>query len=292
MKNITLDLLLGNYIDTLAGSNLSVNTASAYLTDIKQFIAYLSATDTTAIYPQNVTRRHVTEYLSYLADLGRTGVTRGRKLAAIREFFKYLIAEKIITQSPAQTVTMPKKEKRTRVFLRVDEYTKMLSVAGRDPRDFAILQIFLQTGIRVSEMANLRVSDIGLEERVLRVTEGKGKKEREIPLEKNGIAAIKSYLKVRSDTTDTHMFLNYEGSGLSTRGIKKVVEKYKRLAGITKKDSCHSLRHTFATYKAMQGVNAFQLQEWLGHEDIGTSQIYVHLGNINAHALMERTALR
>src|SRR5438552_12046036 len=84
MKNITLDFALSNYIDTLAGSNLSVNTASAYLTDIKQFIAYLSATDTTAIYPQNVTRRHVTEYLSYLADLGRTGVTRGRKLAAIR----------------------------------------------------------------------------------------------------------------------------------------------------------------------------------------------------------------
>jgi len=176
--------------------------------------------------------------------------------------------------------------------LRVDEYTKMLSVAGRDPRDFAILQIFLQTGIRVSEMANLRTTDIDLEEKVLRVTEGKGKKERTIPLEKNGITAIKSYRKVRPETTDTHMFLNYDGAGLSTRGIKKVVEKYKHLAGITKKVSCHSLRHTFATYKAMQGVNAFQLQEWLGHEDIGTSQIYVHLGNTNAHALMERTALR
>jgi site-specific recombinase XerD len=120
---------------------------------------------------------------------------------------------------------------------------------------------------------------------------GKGKKERVIDLEKKGIQAIKAYLAVRPNVLDTHLFLNYEGKTLSVRGVMKIVEKYVRLAGISKKVSCHSLRHTFGTLKAEQGVSPFQLQVWMGHESISTTQLYVHISRANSQKVMEQTSL-
>ena len=106
------------------------------------------------------------------------------------------------------------------------------------------------------------------------------------------MAALKSYLAVRPVSTDTHLFLNYQRQGLSDRSVKKVVEKYRELTGIQKKVSCHSLRHTFATYKAERGVSAFQLKEWLGHSSLTMQLHYVHLGRCNASKkLMEATSL-
>jgi len=282
---------LKQFIRYLDGRNTSANTRTAYTTDVRQFIAWLSETDISVSVPQDVTRPHISEYLSHLSDLGRTGVTRARKLAAIQEYFKFLVSNGQLEKSPALNVAIPRREKKSRTYLRPDEYTRMLSSAGSNARDYAILQLFLQTGIRVSELAGTRLNDVDLEHKNLKVT-GKGNKERAIPLEKQGIQALKNYLAQRPQALDSHIFLNYEGHAISTRGIMKIVEKYVKLAGITKKVSCHSLRHTFATYKATQGINAFVLQEWLGHEHIATTQLYVHMGQINAHKLMENTGLR
>jgi integrase/recombinase XerC len=171
-----------------------------------------------------------------------------------------------------------------------DEFTKMLSLAGGNPRDYAILQVFLQTGIRVSELANLTLADIDFSKPAITVR-GKGNAEREIWLEKRGVQALKNYLAIRPACLSDILFLNYKGEPISERGIRKLVVKYRKNAGITKRASCHSLRHTFATYKAEKGVSPFQLQQWLGHANLNTTQIYVHLGKQNAKKIMEQTSL-
>jgi integrase/recombinase XerC len=118
-----------------------------------------------------------------------------------------------------------------------------------------------------------------------------GNSEREIALEKRGMQALKNYLAVRPQSLSEIIFLNYQGTPISERGIRKLVVKYTKNAGITKRASCHTLRHTFATYKAEKGVSPFQLQQWLGHANLNTTQIYVHLGKQNAKKIMEQTSL-
>src|SRR5438045_8063470 len=120
----------------------------------------------------------------------------------------------MITASPTETTHMPNKDRKKKVVLRQDEYSRMLSEAGGNTRDFSILQLFLQTGIRVSELIAITLVDLDLQSRVLKV-HGKGNKERDIPLEKKSVQALKSYLLVRPESQDRHLFLNYSGEGLS-----------------------------------------------------------------------------
>jgi site-specific recombinase XerD len=290
MKTLTLDRTLTDFSTSLHARNTSVLTQQAYAADIQQFIAWLKETTVVELHVGAVTKTDIIEYLSYLANLGRSGVTRARKLASIREFFKYLLDHEYIPFSPAASVAIPKKERRQQTYLRPDEYAKLLSAAGSNPRDFAILQLFLQTGIRVSELVSLTLTDVDLQNKVISVS-GKGYKERIIPLEKKAVMALKNYLSARPDTQDQHFFLNYTGVGLSRRGAEKIIEKYRTLSGINKRFSCHSLRHTFGSYKAEQGVSPFQLKEWMGHSSISVTQLYVHMGREYARRAMEQTSL-
>ena len=287
---LTLEKALALFLDSLSGKNRSGATIRAYQTDLLQFITFLHETNVLIAAPQDVQKIDILEYFSFLARKALSGVARARKRSAIREYFRFLEGVGQITKSPVVGVETPKREKNSRQFLRSDEYTKMLSLAGASPRDYAILQVFLQTGIRVSELANLRMQDIDLLKPSVTVV-GKGRQAREIALEKKGIQALKSYLAVRPESFSERLFLNYMGEPISERGIRKLVVKYTKAAGITKKASCHTLRHTFATYKAERGVSPFQLQQWLGHANLNTTQIYVHLGKQNAKKIMEQTSL-
>jgi site-specific recombinase XerD len=240
--------------------------------------------------PADVEKVDIVEYLSSLAKRELTGIARARKMSALREYFRFLEGIEVITKSPTTGIETPKREKNGRQVLRSDEYTKMLSLAGANPRDYAILQVFLQTSIRVSELAHLKIEDIDFIKPSITVR-GKGKQEREIALEKKGVHALKSYLAVRVESFSPRVFLNYQGEPISERGIRKLVVKYRKEAGITKKASCHTLRHTFATCKAEKGVSAFQLQQWLGHANLNTTQIYIHLGKQNARKIMQDTSI-
>ncbi len=283
---------VADFVKELQGKNSSPLTITAYTTDIRQFLTFVRGNNLAIQAPTDITKQDVTDFLSFLSRQGRSGVTRARKLAAIKEFFLFFMNSGVITKSPCETVSMPKRERKQRNYLRPDEYATLLSCAGSHPRDFAILQLFLQTGIRVGELVQLKLADIDLKEGVLKVTSGKGKKQREIDLEKKAMHAIKNYLTTRQQTGDDHLFLSYLGKGMSDRAVKKLVEKYKKQAGITKQISCHSLRHTFASYKAEHGVSAFQLQQWLGHASVTTSQIYVHMTrNQNSRKAMQETSL-
>jgi integrase/recombinase XerD len=290
MQQITLDQALTDFLTSLRARNASVLTQAAYATDIQQFIAWFTETSVLIQEAGSVTKTDVIEYLSYLASLGRSGVTRARKLASLREFFSYLQEQELISVSPAAMVAIPKKERKAQTFLRPEEYAQLLSTAGSHPRDFAILQLFLQTGIRVSELVHLTLTDVDLVNKMIKVS-GKGSKERTIPLEKKAVLALKNYLNIRGQSLDQHFFLNYAGTGLSRRGAEKIIEKYRKLSGITKRFSCHSLRHTFWSYKAEQGVSPFQLKEWMGHSSISVTQLYVHMSKESARRAMEQTSL-
>src|SRR6266704_6517462 len=174
---------LVDYLNSLNGRNLSVHTTIAYQTDITQFLAFLTENDISVTSPEKITRTHILDYLSYLAGLGRSGVTRSRKLAAIREYCKFLVTENILSASPTEAIVRPKGERKQRVFLRVDEYMRLLNAALGNSRDYAILQLFLQTGIRVSELVGLEMRDIDLDQEVMLVN-GKGNKQRTVYFEK------------------------------------------------------------------------------------------------------------
>ncbi len=151
--------------------------------------------------------------------------------------------------------------------------------------------MFLQTGIRISELCSLSLSDVDLVDRTLTIRQGKGMADRTIELEKKGLQALRNYLASRLQSLTDALFLNYQAEPISERGVQKLLQKYVKLAGITKKISPHSLRHTFATYKAERGVSPYQLQQWLGHRNLTTTQIYVHLGKQNSRKVMEFTSL-
>src|SRR5215216_6682037 len=209
-RSITLEKALAVFLDGLSGKNRSSATIRAYQTDLLQFITFLHDTNVLTTTPQDVQKVDILEYFSHLAKKDLTGVARARKMSALREYFRFLEGVGQIAKSPTLGVETPKRERNTRQFLRPDEYTKMLSLAGANPRDYAILQVFLQTGIRVSELASLRVQDIDLLKPSVTVR-GKGKVSREISLEKKGIQALKSYLSVRSQAYSDRLFLNYQG---------------------------------------------------------------------------------
>jgi len=135
--------LLTRYLNSLTGRNLSNHTAIAYRTDLLQFLSWLLGNDIGVTSPEKITRTHILDYLFYLAGPGRSGVTRARKLAAIREYCKFLVSEQMIPSSPAVNIVGPKQERKQRVFLRVDEYLRLLNAAAGNSRDYAILQLFL-----------------------------------------------------------------------------------------------------------------------------------------------------
>src|ERR687888_1018109 len=210
MRTITLEKGLATFLDGLAGKNRSVATLRAYQTDILQFIAFLHANNVSIHSPADVEKVDVVEYLSALAKKELTGIARARKMSALREYFRFLEGVGMIAKSPTTGIETPKREKNGRHVLRADEYTKMLSLAGANPRDYAALQVFLQTGIRVSELASLRLEDIDVIKPSITVR-GKGNQQREIALEKKGVHALRSYLIVRGvDTTSARVFLNYQ----------------------------------------------------------------------------------
>jgi site-specific recombinase XerD len=287
----TLEEAVQVYLEALAGRNRSAATIQSYGSDLVGFVRFLHETNVAVTAPGGVSKLDVSEYLSFLAQQGLSGVTRARKLAAVRELFRFLVAHDYLNRSPAEGVETPKKERKGRGYLRPEEYSKLLALAGALPRDYAILQVFLQAGLRVSELCNLRLGDIDLEGHCLTVKAGKGQADRMIELEKKGIAALKSWLAVRPKSGSDHLFLDRYGAPFSCRRVQKLVDQYRREAGITKQISCHSLRHTFATAKAQAGVSPFQLKEWLGHQNLNTTQIYVHMARHNSRKVMEETSL-
>ncbi|MDP9472588.1 MAG: tyrosine-type recombinase/integrase [Chloroflexota bacterium] len=279
------------FLRTQEGRNRSPQTLRAYRSDLTQLALWLRADNPLLVDPADVTQEDLNAFLADLSRRGLSGVSRARKLAAIREFYRFLKLIGTVVESPVEGVDTPKREKRGRSYLSPEEYNRLLVAAGGHPRDFCILTLFLQTGIRISELCELRLDDIDLIASTLHVRVGKGMASRTIELEKKSLRAIKTWLSLREASPYDHVFLNRDGEPLKEWGVRDLLEKYRTQAGITKKVTPHSLRHTFASAKAQSGVSPFQLKEWLGHTRLDTTSIYVHMARQNAKKVMEATSL-
>src|SRR5688572_29262388 len=156
----TLESTQELFLLTLEGKNRSRATIQAYRTDLNQFLNWLRETNVTIDAPADVARLDITEYLAFLSERGLSGVSRARKVAAIREYFRFAHLEKLVSRSPVDGIDTPKIEKRGRNYLTPEEYHRLLSAAGGNPRDYCILMTFLQTGLRVSELCALTLDDI------------------------------------------------------------------------------------------------------------------------------------
>jgi len=244
-----------------------------------------------------VKRTHIVDYLSQAERLGLRGATRARKLAALRSFFGYLEEAGHISASPVRGIPRPKQEVNEPRVLTAAEYGRLRAAAGGNPRCRAVVELFLQTGIRLSEAARLTNEDIGLPEAQglpaigwLRV-HGKGRKERTVTLNSRACEALSAYLATRTDTgKGAPLFASRGGARLTPRGIQRIVRKLLTSAGITGA-SVHTLRHTFATHTVRKGTNLRVVQEALGHSSLQTTSRYVSLARELMDQQLEANAL-
>ena len=277
-------------VQFLLGLDKSPSTIQVYRTDIQQFLDWLHANDITIVGVQHVTSSHINDYLSYLANQGRTGTTRARKLVSIRLFFTYLVSEGVIQSSPTSKIKKPRKESKPKHVLRTDEFQRIIGEARGNPRDYALLQLLFQTGIRVSEVITIHLSELDLEQTTLTLHR-KGSRKRTTPLEKKTFHALQSYILVRPETNDTHLFLNYQGQGLSIGGVRKMVEKYASSAGIPKKITCHGLHYTCSSHSSVLGMIDFYPNASLRNERLRTPKKNMPLDTERLQKLMEYTSL-
>lgn len=228
----------------------------------------------------------IREFLAYLYGQNYTKSTTARKLATLRSFFKFLIRRGKVSVNPLSTIRTPKQEKRLPKCLDLEQVQKLLEAPGDgdllSARDKAMLEVLYSSGIRVSELVDLEMSDMDLHEGVLRVR-GKGRKDRLTPIGSQAIKALQRYFEMRSSDSRTsgqasnRVFLNKHGQSLSTRSVRRKLDKYLATAGLDPGISPHTLRHSFATHLLNNGADLRSVQELLGHQSLSTTQIYTHL---------------
>jgi integrase/recombinase XerC len=263
---------------------VSAHTVTSYGSDLHQFRAFLE----TSAAAKRVEDVDVLGIRSFLAHLHREGAARAsiaRKLAAIRTFFRYLAREGRITKNPARLVSTPRLDRKLPQRLEESEVERLLEAPdattplGR--RDRAMLELLYATGLRVSELVAIDLSSCEWNDRLVRVR-GKGRKERIVPFGEPAEEALRSYLADRrklvalGEGTDA-LFLNARGGRLTARSVRRLMERYLRIAALRSGLSPHSLRHAFATHLLEHGCDLRAIQELLGHESLSTTQKYTNL---------------
>jgi integrase/recombinase XerC len=277
--------------------NVSEHTLKAYIADVEEFNSFLQRNDikkkSDAII--DAEPETIRTYLSHLYRKKVKKVTVNRKISSLRSFYKYLLRAGKINNNPAEMVQTPKIEKYMPTFLSVDETFQLLgakcdnSVSGL--RDHAMLELFYSSGLRLSELAGLNVTDLDFSQALVKLR-GKGKKERIVPVGRQALQAIEEYIKktaeVRKKNDDNlfknPLFLNARGKRITARSIARIVDAITLKSGIGRKISPHALRHSFATHLLNAGADLRSIQELLGHESLSTTQKYTA---VNINRMME-----
>ena len=229
----------------------------------------------------------VRSYMALLNDKGYSKSTVARKLATLRSFYKFLVKRNQISSNPVTVVRTPKQEKKLPNFLEYEEVKKLLDTPPVSnwlgARDRAILETLYSTGIRVSELVALNMEDIDFLGEVLHIR-GKGKKERITPIGSSALQVIQHYMEFRNKRSQNNtnfdnkvLFVNKHGRRLSTRSVRRKMDKYLKMAGLDPAISPHTLRHSFATHMLNNGADLRSVQELLGHQSLSTTQVYTHL---------------
>lgn len=255
---------------------MSPNTVASYCSDVSKFAAFCQ------VSLDKADSEHIQSYIATKENLSERSLAR--LLSALRNFYDWLLLEKVVTENPCDKVEMPKLGRYLPAVLSVEEVESILNSVNESDwyglRDKAILEVLYGCGLRVSEAVSLRVSAVYLDEGFVRVI-GKGNKERLVPLGEIACRAIRKYLDARpypaDSSSDDILFLNRFGKSLSRVSMFNMIKKQALLAGINKEISPHTFRHSFATHLVENGADLRVVQEMLGHESITTTEIYTHI---------------
>lgn len=261
---------------------LSDNTRECYLNDVKKILSYINDNN---LALKDITLDHLHNFIAELHDLGISSRSQARIISGIKSFFRFLKLENYIDNNPTLLLESPRIGRKLPEVLSIDEIDEMIScidlATNEGQRNRAIIETLYSCGLRVSELINLEINKIFLEEEYI-VIKGKGDKERIVPISPTAIHEIKLYLEDRRHLNikpgeENILFLNRRGRRLTRVMIFYIIKQLAELAGIRKEISPHSLRHSFATHLLEGGANLRAIQQMLGHECISTTEIYIHI---------------
>ena len=273
--------------------NASQHTIHNYQRDILQFVEFVSNQGAGEILFIDITPLIIRSYLAFLKSEQYAKATIMRRIAALRSFFRFLCRENILKENPCKAVRTPKLDKRLPVFLDINEIRELITLPDNSLlgiRDKAVLEMLYATGIRVSELTGIMLTDIDFAGRAI-VVSGKGAKQRIVLMGRAAVEVLKLYLSsVRStlcanpgeyghQTAKVHnyVFVNSRGGPLTDRSVRRIVDKYVEVMAIKKNVSPHTIRHTFATHLLDHGADLRTVQELLGHVNLSTTQLYTHI---------------
>jgi integrase/recombinase XerD len=280
-EHLVLDFLA--YLEFERG--LSRNTLDAYRSDLLQYGRFLEERHVGADVASSA---DVADFLAELGSKSASPATIHRKAACLRSFYRHLRREGVRDSDPTASLSAPRRGRKLPQVLSRGEVDKLLTQPrGTEPaalRDRALLELMYACGLRASEAISLEVSDIDLEDGLLRAR-GKGSKERIVPVGQGALGAVRVYLQrgrpklVARKPSESHLFVNFRGGALTRQGLYKIVRRHATTAGLADRMSPHTLRHTFATHLLAGGCDLRSVQEMLGHADVSTTQLYTHLSS-------------
>lgn len=279
MENLLADYLA--YLKVERG--LAHNTILSYERDLRKFIDFAKKAGLSDF--NSVKRQQIITYLLRLQEEKMAPASVSRNLASIRSFFSYLSIENMLEEDPSSDLDSPKLSKKLPKVISVEEIDSLLKQPDEGDkfgiRDRAMLELLYASGLRVSELITLEIDDVNLDLGFLQC-EGKGSKERIVPLGKIAIQYIQIYLeksrpKLIRNTSQKSLFVNFHGRPMTRQGFWKIIKKYAKQSGIDAEITPHTLRHSFATHLLENGADLRSVQEMLGHADISTTQIYTQV---------------
>lgn len=264
--------------------SFSIHSIDAYLRDVKKLVEYLELQEL-KLLPEDIQRKHIEDFIKWLNNLGLGIRSQARLLSGLKAFYKFLVMDNLMNNNPTDLIALPKISRNLPTVLSYEEITQLLEgidlskKAGH--RDRAMLETLYACGLRVSELTNLRISNLFLDIGVIKVL-GKGNKERYVPIGETAIQQILYYKKHdRQNLKIIHdqdiLFLNLRGKKLSRIAVFTMVKDLAKAVGLKKKVSPHTFRHSFATHLIEGGADLRAIQDMLGHASISSTEIYIHL---------------
>lgn len=274
MENVLLPQLIDRFINYLQNQGKSNFTIIAYKKDLEQFVGYLTSQDITDV--REIKKETIEGFINKLLSENYTKKSASRKLNSIRTFFRFLKNEGIISQNPSLEVSHPKYSVGVpRIFSKL-EYRALRDFAKEDPRTYAIVEIFLQTGVKIGELANIRLSDV--KDNILIIRPYGKSPSREIPLNKAVKKAINEYLNIRNQnpTTDDHLFVTRSGKPLLVRNIRQIITRCFKEVGI-ENATVNDLRNTFIAHQLLNGASIEYIAKLVGHKRLSSTERYLNL---------------
>ncbi len=279
-----MDDLLDSFLSYLVvEKGLSENTLESYGRDLKKFLLFIKSRGITSA--REIKYGDILDFMIHSREEGLNATTIVRSMVSIKQFFKYLLSEKVLSEDPTAHIKTPKMKKAIPGVISLDDVESILGAPDESTpeglRDAAMLEILYATGIRVSELIGLKLNDVNFELGFV-VVYGKGSKERVVPIGDKAREKLLSYLRDSRPTLlkgreAKALFVTRRGAGMTRQGFWKIIKAQALKSGVTKKISPHTLRHSFATHLLERGADLRTIQVMLGHSDISTTQIYTHV---------------